>query len=76
MNTKNTTQQNFNLEYKIILYASGAETRFYARVESIVMLSITIQRNIMQKLNCACAYSLTAEQSLPLLLLRTTLAPY
>ena len=36
------------------------------------------QRNVMQKLNCACAYNHTAERYLLLilLLLRTALAPY
>ena len=60
------------------LCASGALTRFYATVQSSVILCITIQRNIMQTLNCACAYYDTAEHNilLILLLLRTALAPY
>ena len=61
-----------------ILCASGTLTRFYATVESSVMLCIMIQINVMQKLNCACAYCDTAERNLLLilLLLRTALAPY
>ena len=49
----------------------------YATVESSVMFCITIQTNVTQKLNCACAYNHKAERNLLiLLLLRTTLAPY
>ena len=59
------------------LCASGAITSFYATVESSAMFCITIQRNIMLKLNCSCAYYDTAEHNLlHILLLRTTLAPY
>ena len=51
---------------------------FYATVESSVMLCITTQRNVMQKLNSACAYYDTAGRNLLLILflLRTPFTPY
>ena len=59
------------------LCASGAETRFSATDESSTMLCTPLQRNEMLRLNCACAYSHTAEHNIFLiLLLRTALAPY
>ena len=66
------------LPSKTVLCASGAETRFSVTAESNGMLCIPLQRNITEKLNCACAYSLTAEQNLLLILLhlRPALAPY
>ena len=62
----------------IYLCATGVLTRFYATVESSVMLCITIRRNVMWKLNCARAYCDTAERNLLLilLLLCAALAPY
>ena len=38
-----------------ILCASAAETRFSITADSKAMLYIPLQRNTMQKLNCACA---------------------
>ena len=55
-----------------ILCASAAETRFSVTAESKGMLYIPLQRNTMEKLNCACAYSLAVERNIFLLLLLTS----